>query len=39
MYALINCTIYTSESILTEHAVIIENDRIKQILLVSDLPK
>ena len=28
-----------SESILTEHAVIIENDRIKQILLVSDLPK
>ena len=39
MYALINCTIYTSESILTEHAVIIENDRIEQISLISDLPK
>ena len=32
MYALINCTIYTSESILTEHAVIIENDRVKSVL-------
>jgi len=39
MYALINGTIYTNESILTEHAVIIENERIKQVSLTSDLPQ
>lgn len=32
MYALTNCTIYTTESILSDHAVIIENDLIKAVL-------
>jgi len=31
MYALTNCTIYTNQEILTEHAVVIENDKIKSI--------
>ena len=39
MYALINSTIYTSESILTDHAVVIENDKIQKIVLSSNLPK
>jgi N-acetylglucosamine-6-phosphate deacetylase len=39
MYALINCIIYTNESVLIEHALIIENDKIKQIILASNLPK
>jgi len=37
MYALVNCTIYTGESILNSHAVIIENDLIKATVLQSDL--
>lgn len=38
MYALTNCTIYTTLSILTDHAVVIENDKIEQIIPVSQLP-
>jgi N-acetylglucosamine-6-phosphate deacetylase len=37
MYALTNCTIYTTQSILTEHAVVIENDKISAIQLISQL--
>ncbi|WP_022940951.1 N-acetylglucosamine-6-phosphate deacetylase [Psychromonas hadalis] len=37
MYALTNCTIYTTEAVLTDHAVIIENDLIKNIVVASDL--
>lgn len=37
MYALINCTIYTTESILVDHAVVIENDQIKAITAISIL--
>lgn len=37
MYALTNCTIYTTLSILTNHAVIIENDKIKSIKPISEL--
>lgn len=32
MYAVINCTIYTSESIINDHAVVIENTLIKNII-------
>ena len=32
MYALTNCTIYTSDTVLTDHAVLIENDLIKTII-------
>ncbi|AGH82167.1 N-acetylglucosamine-6-phosphate deacetylase [Psychromonas sp. CNPT3] len=39
MYALTNCTIYTSQSILNEHAIIIENDLIKAIVHHDDLQK
>jgi len=39
MYALINCLIYTSKSILVDHALIIENNQIKSILECADLPK
>ncbi|MDF7666674.1 N-acetylglucosamine-6-phosphate deacetylase [Orbaceae bacterium ESL0727] len=38
MYALINCRLYTGYEILDNHAVIIENDKIKQIIKQSDLP-
>ena len=38
MYALTNCTIYTSKSILLDHAVIIENNLIKNITATKDLP-
>lgn len=31
MYALTNCTIFTTQSIFTEHAVVIENEKIKSI--------
>ena len=31
MYALTNCKIYTTQSILTDHAIVIENDKIKNI--------
>lgn len=37
MYALTNCTIYTSRDILTEHAVIIANDKINAIVPVTTL--
>ena len=37
MYALTNCTIYTSEAILVNHAVVIENDKIQGIKKSSEL--
>lgn len=37
MYALTNCTIYTTKTVLTNHAVIIENDLIKSIVSNSEL--
>jgi len=37
MYALTNCTIYTTQEILTEHAVVIEKDKIKSITSISEL--
>ncbi|MDN3613517.1 N-acetylglucosamine-6-phosphate deacetylase [Vibrio gallaecicus] len=39
MYALSNCKIYTGSDILTDHAVIIENELIKSVCPVADLPK
>ncbi|WP_094752494.1 N-acetylglucosamine-6-phosphate deacetylase [Psychromonas sp. CD1] len=39
MYALTNCTIYTSQKILNEHAIIIENDLIKEIICNENLKK
>ena len=38
MYALTNCVIYTTESILIDHAVIIENELIKAIIPINELP-
>ncbi|WP_025564858.1 N-acetylglucosamine-6-phosphate deacetylase [Psychromonas sp. SP041] len=38
MYALTNCVIYTTESILVDHAVIIENELVKSIIPINDLP-
>lgn len=32
MYALTNCTIYTTDAVLTDHAVLIENELIKSII-------
>jgi len=37
MYALTNCTIYTTQVVLTDHAVIIENDLIKKIVSNTEL--
>ena len=37
MYALTNCTIYTTESILTDHAVVIDDDKIDSIQHLSEL--
>ena len=37
MYALTNCVIYTTESILVDHAVIIENELIKAIIPINEL--
>ena len=37
MYAFINCIIYTTESILIDHAVVIENELIKAIVPISEL--
>lgn len=37
MYAVSNCTIYTTESILINHAVIIENELIKSITPVAEI--
>lgn len=39
MYALSNCKIYTGSDVLTDHAVIIENDLIQSIVPVSELPQ
>lgn len=38
MYALSNCKIYTGSDVLTDHAVIIENDLIQSIVPVAELP-
>tara|TARA_R110001583_G_scaffold21088_5_gene80295 strand:+ start:11259 stop:12392 length:1134 start_codon:yes stop_codon:yes gene_type:complete len=37
MYALTNCTIYGTQSVLTDHALVIENDKIISIKLTSEL--
>lgn len=37
MYALTNCTIFTSQAVLVDHAVIIENDKIKSIEAIASL--
>lgn len=39
MYALTNCTIYTTQQILTDHAVLIENDKINRIQAIKELDK
>ncbi|ADV87238.1 TPA: N-acetylglucosamine-6-phosphate deacetylase [Vibrio vulnificus] len=38
MYALTNCKIYTGSDVLSEHALIIENDLIQSIVPAADLP-
>ncbi|RJG47723.1 N-acetylglucosamine-6-phosphate deacetylase [Motilimonas pumila] len=38
MYALTNCTIYTTEAVLTEHAVLVDGDAIHSIVAAGDLP-
>ncbi|EGR0229785.1 TPA: N-acetylglucosamine-6-phosphate deacetylase [Vibrio vulnificus] len=38
MYALTNCKIYTGSDVLSEHALIIENDLITSIVPAADLP-
>ncbi|HAS6189219.1 N-acetylglucosamine-6-phosphate deacetylase [Vibrio vulnificus] len=38
MYALTNCKIYTGSDVLSEHALIIENDLIQSIVPTADLP-
>ncbi|WP_028864090.1 N-acetylglucosamine-6-phosphate deacetylase [Psychromonas aquimarina] len=37
MYALTNCTVYTTDAVLIEHAVIVEDDKIKSICPISQL--
>ncbi|MCE0556728.1 N-acetylglucosamine-6-phosphate deacetylase [Motilimonas sp. E26] len=37
MYALTNCTIYTTEAVLTEHAVLVEGDQIHSIVAAADI--
>ncbi|WP_027696991.1 N-acetylglucosamine-6-phosphate deacetylase [Vibrio litoralis] len=39
MYALINTKIYTGHDVLTEHAVLVDADKIQSIVKVGDLPK
>ena len=39
MYALSNCKIYTGSDVLTEHAVIIENDQIQSVIPIAELPQ
>ncbi|MGF1753386.1 N-acetylglucosamine-6-phosphate deacetylase [Vibrio makurazakiensis] len=39
MYALSNCKIYTGSDVLTDHAVIIENELIKKVCPVAELPE
>ena len=39
MYALSNCKIYTGSDVLTDHAVVIENELIKKVCPSSELPE
>ncbi|MEZ9188527.1 N-acetylglucosamine-6-phosphate deacetylase [Vibrio sp. 10N.286.52.F8] len=39
MYALSNCKIYTGSDVLTDHAVVIENELIKKVYPISELPE
>ncbi|MHA7228595.1 N-acetylglucosamine-6-phosphate deacetylase [Vibrio campbellii] len=39
MYALSNCKIYTGSDVLTNHAVIIDNDQIQSVVPVTQLPE
>ncbi|MFA0223588.1 N-acetylglucosamine-6-phosphate deacetylase [Vibrio splendidus] len=39
MYALSNCKIYTDSDVLTDHAVVIENELIKKVCPISELPE
>lgn len=39
MYALSNCKIYTGSDVLTDHAVVIENQLIKKVCPTSELPE
>ncbi|MEZ9268563.1 N-acetylglucosamine-6-phosphate deacetylase [Vibrio splendidus] len=39
MYALSNCKIYTGSDVLTDHAVVIENELIKKVCPTSELPE
>ncbi|MFA0232274.1 N-acetylglucosamine-6-phosphate deacetylase, partial [Vibrio sp. 10N.261.45.A7] len=38
-YALSNCKIYTGSDVLTDHAVVIENELIKKVCPISELPE
>jgi len=38
MYALTNCTIYTNDSVLTEHCVIVDGEYIHDLVAVADCP-
>ncbi|WP_017092670.1 N-acetylglucosamine-6-phosphate deacetylase [Vibrio splendidus] len=39
MYALSNCKIYTGSDVLTDHAIVIENELIKKVCPISELPE
>ncbi len=39
MFALTNCTVYTGEEVLTNYAVLIENETIVDVVLQDDLPE
>ncbi|MEZ8020530.1 N-acetylglucosamine-6-phosphate deacetylase [Vibrio splendidus] len=39
MYALSNCKIYTGSDVLSDHAVVIENELIKKVCPISELPE
>ncbi|MDD1827177.1 N-acetylglucosamine-6-phosphate deacetylase [Photobacterium sp. ZSDE20] len=39
MYALSNCKIYTGSDVLTDHAVVIENELIKKVCPITELPE
>ena len=38
MYALTNCTIYTNDSVLTEHCVIVDGEYIHDLVTLADCP-
>ncbi|MGC3834360.1 hypothetical protein ACPSKX_08820 [Moritella viscosa] len=38
MYALTNCTIYTNDSVLTEHCVIVDGEYIHDLVAIADCP-